>query len=196
MTAYEHKSRVSQRFQRVCGPHQAGHGPRGRFVKAKFTPEEDERLLNIVSHLETINWATVSSVMTTRNARQCRERYNNYLCPRLRREEWTEEEDRLLLEKYTEIGPKWNRISKFFEGRSDIALRNRHMSLSRRLKFTDGIYKPPQSTSEAAAPDVVDIPRDASNSSGLGSFEWDFWNERVDLDDQASLDSWTAFGSF
>jgi hypothetical protein len=108
-------------------------------VKAKFTPEEDERLLTIVGRFKTTNWASISSMMGTRNARQCRERYNNYLSPELRRDEWTEKEDQLLMQKHNELGPKWNQISKFFDGRSDIALRNRHMALLRRLDAADAI---------------------------------------------------------
>jgi hypothetical protein len=84
----------------------------GRYTKVKFTSAEDARLLDLVP-------------------RQCRERYQNYLNPELRNDSWTLEEDTLLENKCDELGPKWSRIAKFFENRSDNALRNRWMMLNR-----------------------------------------------------------------
>jgi myb proto-oncogene protein len=66
--------------------------------------------------------------MPNHNARQCRERHNNYLKPSLRHDPWTAEEDRLLVEKAEVCGSKWNTIATFFTNRSGNSLRNRwHM---------------------------------------------------------------------
>lgn len=100
-------------------------------IKVKFTEEEDKKLRRIIRQYGTRNWLKVSSLMKTRNPRQCRERWNNYLNPDLTNDPWTPEEDRLLEEKYAELGQSWNAISKFFVGRSDNSLRNRYMKLSR-----------------------------------------------------------------
>jgi hypothetical protein len=70
--------------------------------------------------------------MGSRNSRQCRERWCNYLNPELRTEAWTSEEDKLLEEKFMEFGGKWNTIAQFFNGRSDLAIRNRMQVLERR----------------------------------------------------------------
>jgi hypothetical protein len=151
-------------------------------------------LVIIVSRFKNVTWASVASIMRTRNARQCRERYNNYLAPGLRRDEWTEDEDQLLLKKHAELGPKWNQISKFFDRRSDIALRNRHMTISRRLTFTGAAAGAHQPIPEAGHPDVVGLAPDWSGQGRLETLELDFWHERLDLDDQAPFDSWTALG--
>jgi hypothetical protein len=103
----------------------------GKNRKVKFTAAEDTRLLDLVQQLGTKDWTVISSMMQTRNPRQCRERYNNYLNPELRNDSWTPEEDALLESKYEELGAKWSRIGRFFENRSDNALRNRSMMLSR-----------------------------------------------------------------
>ena len=94
-------------------------------IKNKFTPEEDERLRQLVSVYGTNSWSTIASLMGNRNHRQCRERWKNYVDPSLKNEPWTYEEDHLLVEKYAELGPKWNKISKFFSSRSDNSIRNR-----------------------------------------------------------------------
>ena len=63
-----------------------------------------------------------------RNAKQCRERYINYV--RFDQEKpkivsWNREDDMLLFEKFLEIGPKWVEISHHMEGRSENSLKNR-----------------------------------------------------------------------
>lgn len=94
-------------------------------IKIKFTPEEDEKLRNLVQAHGTNSWNLIAGLMGNRNARQCRERWKNYVNPELRNEPWTLEEDKLLVEKYEEYGPKWNKIAKHFVNRSDNSLRNR-----------------------------------------------------------------------
>ena len=99
--------------------------------KNKFTPEEDKRLLEIVQLHGSKDWVHISQIMGTRNPRQCRERYKNYLNPELRQDPWTPEEDALLEEKFKQYGPRWNKISHFFNARSDNSVRNRWMMLDR-----------------------------------------------------------------
>lgn len=100
-------------------------------MKIKFTPEEDAKLVSLVKEIGTKNWVKISQLMGTRNPRQCRERWSNYINPELRKDPWTEEEDRILEEKYAEFGPKWNKLAKFFNNRGDNNIRNRWMMISR-----------------------------------------------------------------
>ena len=67
-----------------------------------------------------------------RTARQCRDRWVNYLNPALSDKEWTKDEDDLLLDMYREFGTHWKDISLFFEGRSLNSIRNRVMKLIRK----------------------------------------------------------------
>ena len=97
----------------------------GKNVKCKFTPEEDQKLRELVQAHGTSSWKLISNLMGTRNLRQCRERWKNYLDPVLRNDPWTLEEDQLLVQKYSEFGPRWNKISRFFVNRSDNNIRNR-----------------------------------------------------------------------
>lgn len=99
---------------------------------AKFTSEEDQILKNLVEQYGEDNWATIASMMYNRNPRQCRERYQYYLSPKLNRGEWAEEEDNLLRAKVEEFGNKWVKISKFFPSRTDAMVKNRYQVLLRR----------------------------------------------------------------
>ncbi|OHT00520.1 Myb-like DNA-binding domain containing protein [Tritrichomonas foetus] len=100
-------------------------GTSGKSIKNKFTPEEDDKLRQLVMAYGTNSWSTIAQLMGTRNHRQCRERWKNYIDPSLRNDPWTFEDDHLLVEKYAEFGPKWNKIAKFFQNRSDNSIRNR-----------------------------------------------------------------------
>jgi hypothetical protein len=101
-------------------------------LKIKFSVEEDELLAYLVRELGTKGWKYIAQLMRTRNARQCRDRWNNYLNPALRMGGWTKEEDELLLKKYALFGSKWSKIAKHFKRRSDLSIRNRCHMLERR----------------------------------------------------------------
>jgi hypothetical protein len=98
--------------------------------KRKFSSEEDERLTQLVNLLGETNWKNIANQMGTRNCRQCRERWKNYLAPYLNRDPWSSEEDAILLEKYEEFGSKWSLITKFFPLRTDVNLKNRWVVIS------------------------------------------------------------------
>jgi hypothetical protein len=80
----------------------------------------------------TTNWQDIAVHLPGRNARQCRERWSNYINPNLLKTEWTESEDDILLRTYREIGPKWFMIASFLPGRSKNSVKNRYFTLQRR----------------------------------------------------------------
>jgi hypothetical protein len=90
-----------------------------------FSSVEDALLTNLVSQMGENAWPFIASCIPDRTVRQCKERYFTYLCPSVRTESWTECEDDLLLQKVREIGPHWTLISRYFEGRTPNALKNR-----------------------------------------------------------------------
>jgi hypothetical protein len=167
----------------------------GRFFKNKFTQEEDALLMQLVAVFGTTNWKKIAELIQTRNARQCRERYKNYLDPELRQGSWTQDEDMLLTEQFKEHGPKWNTIAQLFVNRSDMSLRNRWQVLERRME-RNGKTALVQSENEASAPieqpttDVTVIEEPARPVSPLTFTElFDF--EMGNNDDL--FDSWNFF---
>ena len=101
-----------------------------RKSRQAFSQAEDEALRALVKEYGETNWSLISQKMRNRNARQCRDRWRCYLRPTLVKSQWTDEEDRLLMEKYNEIGPKWSIIGKSLPGRSEITMKNRWKLLS------------------------------------------------------------------
>lgn len=108
----------------------SGHG-----VKPKFSVSEDHRLGELVARYGDKCWGFISKKMRNKTAKQCRERYQNYVNPRLAHGEWTDEEDIDLISKYNEIGPKWTLLATLFNGRSVNNIRNRWLKLKRSKKY-------------------------------------------------------------
>ncbi|OHT05631.1 hypothetical protein TRFO_26508 [Tritrichomonas foetus] len=102
--------------------------------RSKFTPEEDEVLKSLVTRLGTNDWQTISHQMGGRNARQCRDRWQNYLCPDVVNGPWSDEEEELLVQKFQELGPSWKQIASFFPTRTDINIKSRWHLRERRIK--------------------------------------------------------------
>jgi hypothetical protein len=124
-------------------------------AKHKFTVEEDKRLFAAVLRHHASNWQSIADEMGSRNPRQCRERWKNYLSPGVCRNPWKPEDDRLLQEKYKEYGAQWCVIVKFFPGRTDVNVKNRWSVL----------------TSRATAKDAKDKRR-TLNELSIGSDSW------------------------
>ena len=101
-----------------------------RQVKHKWSSEEDAKLTLLVNQMGEANWKRIASNMGTRNCRQCRERWKNYLSPNVCRDPWTREEDDLLMDKYREFGSQWSLIAKSFPKRTDVNLKNRWVVLT------------------------------------------------------------------
>ena len=94
--------------------------------RRKFTPEEDELLKNLVqSYVGKVKWSQIAKLIPNRNAKQCRDRYNSYLCPGLTNKEWTHEEDQLLIQKLIQFGTHWKQISAYFPDRGSNNIKNR-----------------------------------------------------------------------
>ena len=98
---------------------------REKHTRTKFTPDEDEKLRQLAMVYGGKKWQLIAEQMPGRNARQCRDRYSNYLVPGFFNGQWSPREDEILLQQYRIHGPRWSKIMKFLEGRSANAIKNR-----------------------------------------------------------------------
>lgn len=107
-----------------------------RSARVHFTQKEDEKIKELVERFGKKNWSLIASSMNGRTAKQCRDRYYNYLVPGFFQGEWSKEEDDLLLKLYQEIGSKWSILQSYFPNRSSNSIKNRwHYFLRRKYEF-------------------------------------------------------------
>lgn len=135
--------------------------------KDKFTPAEDAKLKLLVKIFGVGSWNKISASMGKRNARQCRDRYKNYLSPNVKSDPWTAEEDSKLEKLVETMGKKWSLIAKEFNGRTDINIKSRYALLQR------------QKARESAMNQCTETQFDASISSPADN---DMVNDDIDFD--------------
>ena len=148
--------------------------------RAKFTAAEDALIVDVASKMTEVDWKTVAEILGTRTARQCRERYRNYLSPDVCNKDWTPSDDKLLEEQFQIYGPQWAKIRNSFSGKSCVNIKNRWAKIrankQRCAKQVQrkGAYVVP----EIKASDEVKLDEEAFGSLALISnnelfFGWD-----------------------
>lgn len=68
------------------------------FIHPPPLADEDSLLLQLVSLHGPSSWSTIAAELPGRVGKQCRERWHNHLSPDVKKETFSEEEDRLILE--------------------------------------------------------------------------------------------------
>jgi hypothetical protein len=77
-------------------------------------------------------WAKIATFLPGRQGKQCRERFVNHLDPELKKGEWTDDEEAILIAKHEHHGNRWANISKHLPGRSDNDVKNHWYSTVQR----------------------------------------------------------------
>ena len=71
-------------------------------------------------------WETLAKNFNGPTAKQCRERWDLYVNPKLHKKAWTKEEDLVITRLHKIFGNKWVLIAKKLKGRSYNDIKNRY----------------------------------------------------------------------
>ncbi|KAM3229054.1 hypothetical protein ACQJBY_060149 [Aegilops geniculata] len=104
--------------------------------KGPWTAEEDAKLLAYTSNHGTGNWTSVPQrAGLKRCGKSCRLRYTNYLRPNLKHENFTQEEEELIVTLHAMLGSRWSLIANQLPGRTDNDVKNYwNTKLSKKLR--------------------------------------------------------------
>ncbi|EAY23773.1 Myb-like DNA-binding domain containing protein [Trichomonas vaginalis G3] len=170
---------------------------RGKYGK-RFTKEEDNLLKELAKDKRNKTWKDIAEYLPGRTARQCRDRYNQYLFKDVVKKPWTDEEDMIIVEKYKLYGPHWVKISHFLPGRSGNNIKNRwHNALT---KFHGIQHKNPRQerrskkekwTEENAQPEECEVIQSVVNNNCQKAYE-----SLADIFQQFDESIFNDFGEF
>uniref|UniRef100_A0A7C8YII3 Uncharacterized protein n=3 Tax=Opuntia streptacantha TaxID=393608 RepID=A0A7C8YII3_OPUST len=142
--------------------------------KGPWTPEEDILLVSYIQEHGPGNWRAVpTNTGLLRCSKSCRLRWTNYLRPGIKRGNFTDQEEKMIIHLQALLGNRWAAIASYLPQRTDNDIKNYwNTHLKKKLKKQQSDHQQHQiSRSDGLYSTSPTSPDQNQNSSGRGQWE-------------------------
>ncbi|KAH0787090.1 Myb-like DNA-binding domain containing protein [Histomonas meleagridis] len=109
---------MSSKEKSALAPTRVRHKVSNKSKSTKWTQEEDETLLRMVSQTGNKNWNELCNYFPNKTSQQIAERWEKVVDPTLIKGNWTRQEDEIIIEFVKEHGKKnWTKLAEKLPGR-------------------------------------------------------------------------------
>ena len=153
-----------------------------KHTRKQFSVTEDHKLKELVRVYGEDNWTTISKMMGHRNARQCRDRYKNYLSPNINIGPWTADEDMKHDSLVQIYGKKWSKLVQYFPRRTEINLKCHYSMIERRKRKTLFMQTMPvHIPNPLQIQKQIQTPQNENNETSIFDIEYDNFDDFISI---------------
>ncbi|CAL0319775.1 unnamed protein product [Lupinus luteus] len=150
--------------------------------KGAWTKEEDERLIKHIKVHGEGCWRSLPKVAgLLRCGKSCRLRWINYLRPDLKRGNFTEEEDEIIINLHSLLGNKWSLIAARLIGRTDNEIKNYWNTHIKRKLYSRGIDPQTHRLLNTTTTTVITTSNKKMNNHSISNINHDINNNNLQL---------------
>ncbi|XP_011015225.1 PREDICTED: transcription factor MYB39-like isoform X1 [Populus euphratica] len=144
--------------------------------KGPWTPEEDQKLIDYIQKHGHGSWRALPMLAgLNRCGKSCRLRWTNYLRPDIKRGNFSEEEQQIIIDFHQVLGNKWSAIAQHLPGRTDNEIKNfwnTHLKKKLLQMGIDPVTHRPRTDLNIIA-NLPQLLAAAANFSNLMNIPWD-----------------------
>ncbi|KAL9247711.1 hypothetical protein vseg_021114 [Gypsophila vaccaria] len=138
--------------------------------KGPWTPEEDILLVSYIQDHGPGNWRAVpTNTGLLRCSKSCRLRWTNYLRPGIKRGNFSEQEEKMIIHLQALLGNRWAAIASYLPQRTDNDIKNYWNTHLKKKLSKHGSHNHPNSATEY----LLSSPTSPENQSSSSRGQWE-----------------------
>jgi len=149
-THLEAEQSVEKQGKKVISKLIKGENAKGKKKRNMWSNVEDAILLECIE-IYRKKWTKIGRMIGGRTGKQVRDRYLNVLIPDIKREEWSEKEDEMIIKMFESIGAQWCQIAEKLEGRTEVQVKNRYYTYLKKVSEGKKILTRPRNPAKKNA---------------------------------------------